>query len=242
MFVSGLAHLVAAAGTLAGALVLGGAPLPEVRTIAAFVAWAPPPTVPPPPALVAVARPVRRSAPASEAAAVPLSEPESMVAEALDVPDDERPDDGLGGGETGASAGGTTDGVAGGLIQRVWNDVPPPVAPLPPAPSPPPPEATGPVRIGGDVQPPVLVRRVDPEYPALAAEARLEGLVLLEAVVGEDGTVESLSVVRHLNLLLDRAAAAAVRQWRYAPLRLNGRPVRFILTVTVSFRLPEIQS
>jgi protein TonB len=73
-------------------------------------------------------------------------------------------------------------------------------------------------------------------YPPLAVSAGIQGVVILEATVGQDGRVEEVSVLRSVGLL-DRAAMEAVRQWRYEPLLLNGLPVRFILTVTVSFNL-----
>lgn len=86
------------------------------------------------------------------------------------------------------------------------------------------------------MQAPALIRRVDPDYPPLAVSAHIEGVVILEAVVDQGGRVEDVRVLRSLPLL-DNAAKAAVRQWQYSPLLLNGKPERFILTVTVSFRL-----
>jgi protein TonB len=61
-------------------------------------------------------------------------------------------------------------------------------------------------------------------------------VVIIEAVVDRDGRVEDLKVLRSIPLL-DAAALDAVRQWRYAPLLLNGQPARFVVTVTVSFQL-----
>jgi protein TonB len=92
------------------------------------------------------------------------------------------------------------------------------------------------VRVGGELKAPSLVERVEPEYPPLAVRAQVQGLVILEAVVDRDGRVEDVRVLRSIPLL-DRAAIDAVRQWRYSPLLLNGKPERFVLTVTVSFSL-----
>ena len=64
----------------------------------------------------------------------------------------------------------------------------------------------------------------------------MEGIVILEATVGRDGRVEGVTVLRSVKLL-ESAAIDAVRQWQYAPLLLNGKPERFILTVTVNFSL-----
>ena len=70
--------------------------------------------------------------------------------------------------------------------------------------------------------------------------AGIEGRGILEAIVDEQGRVESLKVVRSGGVL-DRAALEAVRQWRYSPVLLNGRPERFILTVVVTFRLTDVK-
>jgi protein TonB len=94
------------------------------------------------------------------------------------------------------------------------------------------------VRIGGQVMAPKLAHRVDPEYPQLAVQARVQALVILEAWVGVDGHVKSVKVLRGAPLL-DEPAMAAVRQWRYRPLLLNGQPTEFLLTVTVVFKLMQ---
>ena len=75
-----------------------------------------------------------------------------------------------------------------------------------------------------------------PVYPALAQSAHVEGDVVLEAIIGVDGSVQELRVVRSV-ALLDEAALDAVRRWRYTPTLLNGVPVPVVMTVTVSFRL-----
>jgi protein TonB len=86
------------------------------------------------------------------------------------------------------------------------------------------------------VKPPALITRVEPVYPGVAVSARIQGVVVLEATVGRDGRVEDVRVLRSIPLL-DKAATDAVRQWRYAPLLLNGKAERFILTVTLNFSL-----
>jgi protein TonB len=92
------------------------------------------------------------------------------------------------------------------------------------------------VRVGGELKAPALIERVEPDYPLLAVRAQVQGVVILEAVVDRQGRVEDVRVLRSIPLL-DQAAIAAVRQWRYSPLFLNGKPERFVLTVTVSFSL-----
>jgi TonB family protein len=92
------------------------------------------------------------------------------------------------------------------------------------------------VRIGGSIGAPRLVRRVEPAYPPIAIAARLSATVQLEAEVGARGEVAHVRVERG-HPLFDEAALAAVRQWRYQPLLLNGEPTAFVLSVTVSFGL-----
>jgi protein TonB len=82
-----------------------------------------------------------------------------------------------------------------------------------------------------------LTRRIEPEYPPLAVKAHITGVVILEATVAADGAVAEVKVLRSAHPLLDRAAEAAVQQWRYSPVILNGTPVPFVLTVTLSFSL-----
>jgi len=84
---------------------------------------------------------------------------------------------------------------------------------------------------------PDLIHRVDPEYPELAARARVQGAVLLEATIAKDGSVKDVKVLRGLPLGLDEAAMDAVSQWRYKPTLLDGRPVEVLLTVVVNFAL-----
>jgi protein TonB len=79
------------------------------------------------------------------------------------------------------------------------------------------------------------VHRVEPVYPPAAAVARLQGLVILEAIIDRDGTVSDVKVLRTAGSILDREALTAVRQWRYAPLVLNGRSLRFVVTVMLTF-------
>jgi TonB family protein len=92
------------------------------------------------------------------------------------------------------------------------------------------------VRIGGDVREPRKMRHVAPVYPPLAVAARVQGTVTLECVIGEDGRVSDIAVIRG-HPLLDDAAIEAVRRWRYVPSLLNGVPVSVVLTVVVDFRL-----
>ena len=197
--------------------------LPAVPTMMAFVAEAPPPSVPPPPPppkaakAAAPSRPFPTAGPTLTApAAIPVGiRPET----ALDLGDE--------GGVVGGVEGGIPGGVLGGLLGGVMTEVMPP---------PPPPAPAKPRRVGGDLQAPALIHRVEPDYPGMAVSGKVSGTVILEATVDEAGSVTDVKVLRSI-LLLDKAAIKAVRQWRYQPLLLNGQPISFILTVTVSFSL-----
>jgi TonB family protein len=98
------------------------------------------------------------------------------------------------------------------------------------------PQIAKPFRPGGLIKTPVKVRHVPPVYPVIAQQARVEGIVIIEAVVGVDGRVTEARVLRS-KPLLDEAALAAVRQWEFTPTTLNGVPVPVIMTVTVNFML-----
>lgn len=105
-------------------------------------------------------------------------------------------------------------------------------------PAPPAPVAPPPTRIvqTSSMQEARLINFVRPEYPAFARQARIEGTVVLEAIIGTDGTVKALHYVSGPPLLV-QAALNAVGQWRYRPMYLNGRPVEVQTTITVHFNL-----
>jgi len=94
-----------------------------------------------------------------------------------------------------------------------------------------------PYRVGGVINEPEKIYHVNPEYPELARRARLDGFIVLEAVLSKEGTIKDVSVLRGLGLGLDQAAVDAVTQWRYTPTLYNGEPVEVVLTVTVVFQL-----
>jgi protein TonB len=202
--------------------------LPKVPTMMAFVADAPvappPPPPPPPPA------PPAKVAEAPKAVPQPSTNPNAAPIEAPAQIVPEPPGPIRSGGEGGVE-GGIEGGVVGGIVGGLVAAPPPPPSP-PPPPPPAPPKV---VRIGGAIQAPALIKRVEPVYPDLALMARVGGVVILEAMVGADGHVESVKVLRSVKFL-DQAAIDAVSQWQYSPLVLNGVPTPFVLTVTLSFR------
>jgi protein TonB len=81
-----------------------------------------------------------------------------------------------------------------------------------------------------------LIHRVQPAYPALARQARVQGAVVLSAVIGRDGLIQNLRVLTG-HPMLSKAALEAVSQWRYRPYLLNGDPVEVETRVTVNFVL-----
>ena len=114
---------------------------------------------------------------------------------------------------------------------------PRPPAPQPlPVPPPPPIVDSRPIRQGGIVQEANLIYQVKPVYPAIARTARVQGIVVLEALIAKDGSINSLRVISG-NPLLTPAALDAVKQWRYRPTMLNREPVEVITTITVTFTL-----
>jgi protein TonB len=92
------------------------------------------------------------------------------------------------------------------------------------------------VRVGGAIKAPVKTKDVRPVYPSIAQSARVQGVVIIEATLGPNGTVTDAKVLRSIPLL-DAAALDAVRQWQFTPTTLNGQPVPVIMTVTVNFTL-----
>jgi TonB family protein len=138
-------------------------------------------------------------------------------------------------------------------LEMAFAPAPPPLPPPPPpsrsappqlaaardgleAPATRPEAEAAPVRVGGTVPEPRKTRHVNPVYPEAARKARVQGVVILECTISPQGRIASLKTLRGVPLLTE-AAIEAVRQWEYAPTRLNGVPVPVIVTVTVNFKL-----
>ena len=124
---------------------------------------------------------------------------------------------GVSGGIEGGVVGGVLGGVAGARDKQFEGDA---------------------VRAVGDVKPPTLVKQVDPLYPEIARQARVEGTVIVEAKADENGDVVGARILRSIPIL-DQAAIDAVKQWKYEPLIIGGKPRKVIFTVTVRFSLKE---
>jgi periplasmic protein TonB len=142
---------------------------------------------------------------------------------------------GVQGGVPGGVPGGTSGGVIGGIIGSVPTAAPPPP---PKKEEPPTPKAPERIRVGGNVQAANLVRKVTPTYPPLAKQARVQGTVRFQAIIGKDGTIQNLQLVTGHPLLVP-AATEAVKQWLYKPTLLNGEPVEVITQIDVNFTLSQ---
>ncbi len=132
-------------------------------------------------------------------------------------------------GRAGAVDGAGGPGRAGG---RGLGAAPPPPPPPPPRQG----SVDSPVRVGGAIRQPTKIRNVSPIYPQEAQDAKVQGIVIIEAVIDTEGRVGQARVLRSLPLL-DQAALDAVRQWEFTPTLLNGVPTPVIMTVTVNFSL-----
>jgi protein TonB len=209
------AHLLSAAALLFAPRLAADIVLPIRCTAIAWTRVVPVP-LPPPAAIVRSTGAQQRPDPSAPSIPAMLDLTRERTIEP-DVPTFER--EGFEGGVCGCTYGGVT-----GLP---FDATPPP---------PPPPSPTEPLRVGGSIRPPQKLHDVVPRYPALAQAARIEGVVILEAVIAEDGHVRSLRVLRSISVL-DEAAMAAVWQWMFSPTLLNGQPVAVAMTVTVAFKL-----
>jgi TonB family protein len=92
-------------------------------------------------------------------------------------------------------------------------------------------------RVGGGVSAPSPIYKPEPEYSPEARQAKLQGTVILSLIVGMDGRAHAIQVARSLGLGLDERAIEAVRQWRFDPAKMDGKPVAVAVDVEVSFRL-----
>lgn len=190
--------------------------LPNGMLSTFLVAPAPPP--PPPPPAAAVKEIVRPHIVQPQKMVAPTVIPKKVVIEKDAAPD-------VGAGVAGGVGviGGT--GPLGGII----GGAPPP---------PPKPVIAGPVRVGGNVMAAKAIQRPNPEYPAIAKAAHVQGTIVLHAIISKDGTVQDLQYISGPPLLM-KAAMDAVKLWRYQPTQLNGEPVEVDTTIQVIFTLGE---
>lgn len=102
---------------------------------------------------------------------------------------------------------------------------------------PPPAEPEGPIHVGGDVQPPVKIHAPEPHYTEIARKARIQGVVIVQAIIDKEGNVTNVKVLKGLPMGLDQAAVDAIKKWKFKPATLNGKPVAVYYNLTVNFTL-----
>jgi periplasmic protein TonB len=226
--------------------------LPQPTTAGGILAFfvepvaAPPPPPPPPapPKAAAVAVPKVTKVEAPRPVVIPrfvapieippeIPQPQVAGSEGLVAAPDSGVAGGVEGGTPGGVVGGVPGGVEGGVVGGVAGGVEGGVIAEVPEPEPPP---SAPVRVGGKIKEPKKLKNVAPEYPDIAKQARVQGVVVLEAIIDPSGRVDNVRVLRGIPLL-NEAAVNAVRRWVYSPTLLNGVPVPVIMTVTVNFTL-----
>jgi periplasmic protein TonB len=135
------------------------------------------------------------------------------------------------GGVVGGVSGGMVGGVSGGVFNEMLNSAPS-IPALAKSPAPP----VKRVRVASRVVEANLIHDVPPQYPPEAGRARLEGAVVLMAVIGQDGSVKDVRVESGLPILA-QAAIDAVKQWRYKPYLIDGEPVEVDSRITINFTL-----
>ncbi len=136
------------------------------------------------------------------------------------------------GGALGGVSGGMVGGVPGGAFSEMPNSAPSvPVLAKSPVATP-----VKRMRIASRVAEANLIHDVAPQYPPEAGRARIEGTVVLMAVIGTDGTVKDVRIESGLPILA-QAAIDAVKQWRYKPYMIDGEPVEVDSRITINFTL-----
>lgn len=207
----------------------------DLKLFASTFLVAPPPPPPPPPAPVATvvrAAPARRVFESAGKLIAPTVVPrEIAILKEAPLPPDVEGAGGVPGGVPGGVAGGSMGGVIGGVIGGINTTLTAPLAPKEMKPR-------APVRVGGRVREPRLIRRVDPIYPSLAVQTHMQGTVIIDAVIDENGDIVEMKVVSGPPLLI-QSAMDAVRRWKYEPTYLNEQPVAVQLNVIVAFKLGQ---
>ena len=191
--------------------------LPKTQLMTFLVA--PPP--PPPPA-VATVKVVKMQ---SELVNGQLRTPTKIPKNVQMIKEEEAPPDLGSSGVPGGIPGGygsSSGGVIGGIVNSTAA-IPKQVVPQR-------------IRVSSGVSTGLLIRKVTPNYPPLAKQARIQGQVVLQAEISKEGTIQNLQLISG-HPMLAPAAIEAVRQWRYKPYLLNGEPVAVETQVVVNFSL-----
>ena len=197
-------------------------PLPRMQTLTALYLQ--------PPAAAGNATKLRAPTPPSPSIFTPTST--GILSPVHKTQEAPPPPVGTTGGVVGGDPGGVVGGVSGGVFSEMLNSAPSvPVLAKSPVPTP-----VKRIRVAARVAEANLIHDVTPQYPPEAGRARLEGTVLLMAVIGKDGIVKDVRVESGLPILA-QAAIDAVRQWRYKPYMIDGEPVEVDSRITINFTL-----
>jgi len=193
--------------------------LPKGLQSTLLLAPPPPPPPPPPPAA-----PVHVVHVQTEMVDSTLRTPTKIPEKVKIVQEEEAPPTtaGVMGGVPGGVPGGSMGGVIGGIIGTSTAAVPK--------------VAVTKMRVSSGVSAGLLIKKVEPNYPPLAKTARVQGTVILHAIISKEGAIEGLTLVSGPAMLAP-AAIDAVKQWRYKPYLLNGDPIELDTTVEVKFTL-----
>ena len=196
--------------------------LPKGQMMFLLVAPPPPPPPPPPAAAVVHVKQIQTDIVNGE-----LRTPTKIPQKVKMIQEDEAPPamatTGVVGGVPGGVPGGSMGGVMGSILSST-----PVAAPKIATPTR--------VRVSSGVVSGLLIRKVPPTYPPLARQARIQGVVVLQAQISKDGTIQNLQLISG-HPMLAPAAIEAVKQWRYKPYLLNGEPVEVDTQVQVNFTL-----
>ena len=201
--------------------------LPKQQLMTFLVAPPPPPPPPPPPAAVPI-KVVKQIQ--SDLQNGQLRTPTKIPEKVQMIKEEEAPppvmaSGGVVGGVPGGIPGGQMGGVIGGIISSTPVAVPKVATPQR-------------VRVSQGVSSGLLIKKVQPAYPPLARQARIQGQVLLQAQISKDGSIENLSLISG-HPMLAPAAIEAVKQWRYKPTLLNGEPIEVQTEIDVDFKLAQ---
>jgi len=198
--------------------------LPKQQLMTFLVA--PPPPPPPPPPAAAPVKIVKQIQ--TDIVNGQLRTPTKIPEKVQMIKEEEAPPPamaatGVVGGVPGGVPGGSMGGVMGSILSSTPMAVPKVATPQR-------------VRVSQGVSAGLLVRKVNPNYPPLARQARIQGQVLLQAEISKDGSIQNLRLISG-HPMLAPAAIEAVKQWRYKPYLLNGEPVEVETQVQVNFTL-----
>jgi protein TonB len=188
--------------------------LPKQQLMTFLVAPPPPPPPPPPPAAAAPVKIVKtvQSDIINGQLRTPTRIPEKVqMIKEEEAPPPSMSSAGVFGGVPGGVPGGQMGGVIGGIVASTPIAVPKVATPQR-------------VRVSSGVSEGLLIHKVQPQYPPLARQARIQGSVVLQAIISKGGTIENLRAVQG-HPMLTPAAIDAVKQWKYRPYMLNGEPV-----------------